>query len=178
VPPSPIHARLAALPARPSADDLAPIADELARACRSRAQPRKSLALHLRNAKGAASPAVLRAVADLVVESLDRTAGSPVAISPVVNGAWIDVSEAARILGLQRPTLTDRLKLPEYRLLYGWPFWDGHQWWFSSVALAPDTRVEFLARMPKQEPAAHVVILPPWCVRQAGAELSGDSAEA
>lgn len=141
-----------------------------------RAQPRKSLALHLRNAKNATSPAVLRAVADLVIESLDRTSSAPAGGPPALIGTWIDVSEAARILGLQRATLTDRLKLSEHRRLYGWPYWDGHQWWFSSVALGPDTRVEFMARMPMQEPAAHVAMLPPWCVREADAQPSTDSA--
>lgn len=164
--PSDVRLRLAALEQQPSADDLTPIVEVLERACRQRAQPRKSLAMHLRNAKGTAAPSVLREVSQRVIELLDR--GAPVAPAPTgaVNGAWVDVAEAARILGLQRATLTERLRQSDYRYLYGWPHWDGHQWWFSTPALDPGTRVEFLSRLPNREPDAHVTMLPPWCSRQ------------
>lgn len=131
-----------------------------------RAQPRKSLALHVRNAKGVVAKAVLNQISERVIELLDRGASAPQAPSRAVTGAWVDISEAARVLGLQRPTLTERLKAAEYRYLYGWPHWDGHQWWFSTHAIDPATRVEFLARLPKREPDAHVAMLPPWCSRQ------------
>ncbi len=163
---SPVRSLLAALPKRPSPEDLTPVVEELARACQERAQPRKSLAMHVRNTKGVVAASTLHDISERVVELLDR--GASIAPSPAraVSGAWVDVSEAARVLSLQRATLTERLKQPEYRYLYGWPHWDGHQWWFSTHALDPATRVEFLARAPKCEPEAHRAMLPSWCSRQ------------
>lgn len=172
---SKLRALLGALPKSPSTDDLSPVAEALAQACGTRAQPRKSLVLYLRNVKNAAPAAVLGALSDLVIESLDRASCVASTTIPATSGAWIDVSEAARVFSLQRATLTERLKLPDYRHLYGWPHWDGHQWWFSSVALNPDTRIEFLARLPKREPDAHVAMLPPWCVRQRAAPEATES---
>lgn len=168
---------LATLPKHPSPDDLAPVAEELARACQGRAQPRKSLALFLRNAKDVAPAAVLRAISEQVIEMIERQITATPAAVPMLQAVWLDINEAARVLVLHRATLTERVKLPEYRYLYGWPYWDGHQWWFSPTALDPATRVEFLARLPKREPDAHVAMLPTWCVRQAAEqETPGASA--
>ena len=170
-----IGALLGALPTRPTGGDLDPVVEELARACQQRAQPRKSLALHLRNARGLAPAAVLGEISERVIEVLDRRACLPAAPRPTIAGAWVDLPEAARILGLQRATLTERLKAPEYRHLYGWPHWDGHQWWFSSAALDPAARAEFMARLPGREPAAHAAMLPPWCRRQDAAPEAIDA---
>ena len=172
--PSKVRSLLAVLPKHPSADDLAPVAEELARMCQQRAQPRKSLAMHLRNAKAAAPAAVVRDVSERVIELLDHSASIAPVPTSAVTGAWVDISEAARVLGLQRATLTERLKAPEYRYLYGWPYWDRHRWWFSTSALDPASRVEFLARLPKREPDAHVAMLPPWCARQGAAADAPD----
>jgi hypothetical protein len=166
---SPVRSLLSALPKHPSPDDLTPVVEEIARACRQRAQPRKSLAMHIRNAKGVVAASILHDISERVVELLDQGASIAPAPARAVSGAWVDVSEGARVLGLQRATLTERLKLPEYRYLYGWPHWDGHQWWLSTQALDPATRVEFLARLPQREPDAHVAMLPSWCSRQPGA---------
>jgi len=161
---------LAQLPERPSGDDLTPVVEVLARLCQQRTQPRKSLAMHIRNAAHSAPAKVLEAIASRVTDLLER--GSPPPAAPVasIGGTWMTISEAARILGLQRATLTDRLRDPQYRYLYGWPHWDGHQWWFSSAAVDPETRVGFLSRLPKSEPDAHANMLPEWCARQSSAE--------
>lgn len=171
-----VHALLTALPKCPSPDDLTPVVEALARACAQRTQPRKSLAMHVRNAKDAASDSILREVSERVTQLLDRGAAiTPVLTRPVI-GAWVDISDAAIVLGLHRETLTERVKQPKYRYLYGWPFWDGHQWWFSTPAIDPTTRVEVLARLPKHEPDAHAAMLPLWCSRQTVAADAPDAA--
>lgn len=163
---SKLRALLTALPTRPSATDLEAIVEELVRACSERRQWRKSVALYMRNAKDAAPQSVLEAISRRVTEHLDSGALIKPAPARPVTGALVDINEAAMVLGLRRETLTERVKLPQYRYLYGWPFWDGHQWWFSSPAIDPGTRAEFLARLPKHEPDAHVAMLPAWCARQ------------
>ena len=159
------------------ADDtsLATVADALAQACRERDQPRKSLASFVRSAKTDVPKRTLDKVWELTIERIDRMVYEAPTPARVPTGIWIDIAEAARILNLQRATLTDRLKQCKYRQLYGWPFWDGHQWWFSSRAVDPATRAEFLATLPAREPIAHVVMLPEWCERngpEEGKELS------
>ncbi len=132
-----------------------------------RAQPRKALALYLRYGKNAAPDAVLCAVKGMVVDLLEQPTLVPATNQPAVTGVWLNIAAAAGVLGLQRTTLTERLRQVRYRYMYGWPYWDGHAWSFSSAALDPASRAEFMARLPKQEPDAHVAMLPDWCERQA-----------
>jgi hypothetical protein len=63
-------------------------------------------------------------------------------------------------------TLLERLREPRFRRLYGWPWWDGHQWSFSPDALDPARRAQHLSMLPDLEPTAHVAMLPPWCERK------------
>lgn len=149
---------------------LAPAADTLAQACRERDQPKKSLASFVRSAKADVPAQMLDRIHELTIERIDRMVFETPKPARLPTGTWIDIADAARILNLQRGTLTDRLKQRKYRHLYGWPFWDGHQWWFSSSAVDPATRAEFLATLPAQEPMAHVVMLPEWCERNGSEE--------
>jgi hypothetical protein len=57
------------------------------------------------------------------------------------------------------------VKLVRFRRLYGWPFWDGHQWWFSFEAIDSATRTAHVAQLPVAEPVAFREMLPPWCER-------------
>lgn len=163
---SSLRAVLAALPQNPTDADLAPAAAELASACRERAQPRKSLALYLRNAADAAPAGVLQSLSANVIELLERGAAEPAAAPPRITGPWADISEAAAALRTRRQTLLDRVKLVRYRRLYGWVFWDGHQWWFPVAALDSTTRAAYMATLPSKEPPAHVAMLPDWCERE------------
>lgn len=163
---SKVRALLTALPKSPSTADLGPVVEELASACSERRQWRKSLALYMRNAKDVAPARVREEITRCVTEVLDSGALIKPTPTRPITGALVDISEAAMALGLRRETLTERVKQPQYRYLYGWPFWDGHQWWFSTPAIDPATRAEFLTRLPKHEPDAHVAMLPTWCSPQ------------
>jgi len=142
---------------------LAPAADALAKACRERDQPKKSLASFVRSAKADVPPQMLDRIHELTIERIDRIVVASPAPAKSPSGVWLDIAGAAGILNLRRATLTDRLKQYKYRQLYGWPFWDGHQWWFSSMAVDPATRAESLATLPAREPIAHAAMLPEWC---------------
>ncbi len=131
--------------------------------------------MHLRNAKDAAPASILQEIWRRANEALESGAVIKPTPTRQITGALVDISEAAMVLGLQRETLTERVKQAKYRYLYGWPFWDGHQWWFSTPAIDPAARAEFLARLPKHEPDAHVAMLPSWCSLQT---LVGDAPNA
>lgn len=162
------------LPARPSADDCARIAELLAEACRARQQPKKALAVTLRHLGPAVSPQVQRLLLDLVSERLTvyRPAAPSEPQAPV--GRWLSLHESAAALDLHPNTLAERLRQPHYRRLYGWPVWDGHQWRFASVAVDPATAIAHLATLPTDEPPAVESMLPAWCHR-GQRTLSGDA---
>lgn len=164
--PSSVGASLASLHQGSTDAELARIAVALAGACRERNQPRKSLALYLRNAARLAPREILDSLSRQVIDLLDQAVTEPAAIAPTVAAPWIDVSEAAAALRTQRKTLLERVKLVRYRHLYGWPFWDGHQWRFSAAALDPATHAAHMATLCSREPTAHVAMLPDWCERQ------------
>jgi hypothetical protein len=78
--------------------------------------------------------------------------------------------ETAAALNLHPNTLAERLRQRQYRHLYGWPIWDGHQWCFASAAVDPATAIAHLATLPTEEPTAVESMLPVWCER---GELTG-----
>ena len=79
-------------------------------------------------------------------------------------GDWYSSAESAARLNIREDTLLRRLDLPENRRRYGYPRWDGFQWWLSSFAIEPETYAAYMATMPAYEPLEE--LLPPWCVRQ------------
>lgn len=160
------RARLAAVPEDATPADLAPLAAELAMRCSAERYPRKSVAAALRHAHSLAPEATveaLRKAVESVIEEQDGENDVPVA---EVSEPFLGIAEAARRLNLSVKTLTERLREVRYRRLYGWPWWDGHQWNFSPAPLDPTGRATYMASLPLEEPAAHTVMLPPWCARE------------
>ena len=61
----------------------------------------------------------------------------------------------------------------EGRYCLGWPWYDGARWYIAEAALEAATRPAFMATLPVEEPAAHVVRLPAWCARWPTMPLAG-----
>lgn len=159
------RARLADLPDDPTAADLQPLAIELVERCSAEAYPKMSIAAALRHARKAAPESTVSLLAELVdaiQAEQENTEPSPPA--PVVEG-FLRLGEASRRLKVSAKMLKERLREVRFRRLYGWPWWDGHQWWFSPAALDPMERAANMASLPYDEPAAYLAMLPPWCER-------------
>ncbi len=80
------------------------------------------------------------------------------------SGEWLGLRAAAARLGIREEVLSERLHRPADRRRYGYPRWDGYQWWFSSLAIDPSTSAAFLASMPTHEGVPE--LLPDWCIRE------------
>lgn len=165
------HERLAALPEDPTPADLQPLADLVAERCGAERYPAKSVAAVFRHACGAAPSTTLSALRQLVDSALATEERADQAVRPARVEGFIGIAEAARRQGISVKVMADRLKEVKYRYLYGWPWWDGHQWWASPAAFDPMQRAVYMAALPETEPAAHVAMLPPWCAR-AGKEAA------
>jgi hypothetical protein len=153
------------LPAQPSPDDCGRIAELLAETCRTRQQPRKALAVTLRHLGPALSPELHRLLSDLVSERLTVSRPAAPSATSEPTGRWLTMHETAAALNLHPNTLAERLRQRQYRRLYGWPIWDGHQWCFASAAVDPATAIAHLATLPTEEPTAVESMLPAWCER-------------
>lgn len=137
-----------------------------------RQQPKKALAVTLRHLGPAVTPHVQQLLQGLVTERLtSRPSASPARIEPSM-GRWLTLHECAAVLELHPNTLAARLRQLQYRRLYGWPLWDGHQWRFAAAAVDPATAVAHLATLPSVEPAAVESMLPDWCERRQRVGLS------
>jgi hypothetical protein len=159
-------ARLAALPEDPTRECIEPLAADLAARCASESYPRKSVAAVLRHAKSVCAESTVAALREMVFAALSESSELAPIRNPPVIAPFIGIAEAARRLGITVKTLSERVREVRYRWLYGWPFWDDHQWNFSPDALDPALHAQHTATVPNQEPAAHVAMLPPWCLRQ------------
>jgi hypothetical protein len=159
------RARLAALPDDTTTSDLHPLATELVARCSAESYPKKSISAALRHARAVAPESIILLLAELVeaVQAEQETAEQPAALPPVE--AFVGLGEASRRLKVSAQVLKERLREVKFRRLYGWPWWDGHQWWFSAAALDPMQRAVHMATLPHDEPPAHVAMLPPWCER-------------
>jgi hypothetical protein len=161
-----LRPRLAALPDHPTADELKPIARELARSCAAEQYPQKSLSATLRHLRPLVTDATLSALTELARTELSDSSPASHATPPQPAEGFIGLAEASRRVNLAPTTLLERLREPRFRRLYGWPWWDGHQWTFSPDAVDPARRAQHLATLPDHEPSAHVDMLPPWCERE------------
>lgn len=155
--------RLSALPEDVTTAELEPLARELADRCSAESYPKKSIAAVLRHARKVAPDTTVEAIRELAETALAEREGEEETNSPPLAETFVGIGEAARRLQISVKTLADRLREVRYRRLYGWPWWDGHQWNFSPVALDTARRAAHAATLPWDEPAAHVALLPSWC---------------
>ena len=161
-----LHDRIRGLAEEASHHDIEPVAHAIADRCRSALHPLKSLGAVLRHQRGF--------VSDELLNRLGASAASAIRADAIVSAVthptalpFIGIGEAARRLGVSAKSLAERLRDPRYRRLYGWPWWDGHQWFFSPAALDPAERSKHLDDLPYREPAAHAAMLPAWCAPDA-----------
>jgi hypothetical protein len=161
------RARLADLPVDVTPADLQPLAIELVERCSVEAYPKMSVAAVLRHARRVAPEATVSILSELVdALQVEQEEAEPPAAAPVVEG-FIGLGEASRRLKVSPKVLKERLREVKFRRLYGWPWWDGHQWWFSPAALDSMQRAAHMEHLPYNEPAAYLDMLPPWCERAA-----------
>lgn len=155
--------RLADLPDDVTAADLQPLAIELVERCSVESYPKMSIAAALRHARKVAPKSTVSLLGELVdsVQAQQEEADQP-RLEAVVEG-FIGLGEASRRLKVSAKKLKERVREVKYRRLYGWPWWDGHQWWFSPAALDPKQRAAQMATLPYDEPRAYVDVLPSWC---------------
>ena len=158
-----IRARLQNLGERATTEDLEDLAEEVASRCRQAAYPTKSAAAAMLHIKKVLPDESAHVLEGLVGRSLARVRNVETAEPPAMSPGFVGLGEAARRLGLSVQTLAGRLRYTAYRRLYGWPWWDRHQWHFSPQALDPACRASFLAALPEQEPEPQVAMLPEWC---------------
>lgn len=159
------RARLADLPDDVTAADLQPLAIELVQRCSAEAYPKMSIAAVLRHARKDAPACTVSLLAELVeAVQAEQEDTEPTASAPVVEG-FVGLGEASRRLKVSPAKLKERLREVKFRRLYGWPWWDGHQWSFSPAALDPVDRAATMATLPYDEPAAYLALLPDWCER-------------
>lgn len=150
------------LPPNATPEDMRPVAREVARAASLRDCPGKSIAQACRSAVRAECPlpvvATLRAQA---AEELDiiRTSGS-VAHATMPAGNWLSVEQTAAMLQKMPRTIREWLETEEGRRRLGWPWFDGREWQIPEPAINPDSRAEYMARQPAEEPSAHRASLP------------------
>jgi hypothetical protein len=159
------RARLANVPDDATPADLQSLATELVERCSGEAYPKKSVAAALRHARKDARESTVSLLGELVEGLLaeQQENNEPVA-APGVEG-FIGLGEASRRLKISVRALKERLRDVKFRRLYGWPWWDAHQWWFSPAALDPIQRAAYMAQLPFDEPATYQAMLPPWCQR-------------
>jgi hypothetical protein len=161
-----LRSRLADLPDNPTAAELKPIARGLARSCAAERYPQKSLAATLRHLRPLVTDSMLATLGEIARTELEDSSPASHSTPPQLAEGFIGLAEASRRLNLAPNTLLERLREPRFRKLYGWPWWDGHQWTFSPDAVDPALRAQHLATLPDHEPSAHVDMLPPWCERE------------
>jgi hypothetical protein len=159
------RARLAELPDDATPADLQSLATELVERCSAEAYPKMSIAAALRHARRDTPRSTIALLSGLVEGLLaEQEENKEPAAAPAVEG-FIGLGEASRRLKISAKSLKERLREVKFRRLYGWPWWDGHQWWFSPAALDPIQRAAYMAQLPFDEPATHQDMLPPWCQR-------------
>jgi hypothetical protein len=162
--------RILALPRTTTDQELAALADDIARECAAKPKPRVAAAtvwVHARR-RSACEEVVTRLKA-MVDERLDHAAGvAPPAPPAAPREGFSDVETAAIAYGLRKDTLAERLRYVRWRRLYGWAFWDGHSWQLPVAAYDLILRNAFLSQQPAEEPGAHVRLLPSWCERVDG----------
>lgn len=156
--------RLAKVSENPSTADLQPFADELAQRCAAERYPLKSVAAVLRHARAVVPEATVSLLSELVQHALTDSRGEVPHEEPPLE-PFLGIGEASRRLAISPKTLHERLREVRYRRLYGWAWWDGHQWCFSPAAIDPLLRAQYMAALPDTEPNAHAAMLPPWCDR-------------
>ena len=160
-----LKARLTALPEDAAISDLQPLAAELVQRCSAESYPRKSVSAFLRHARPHVAEPAMSVFAGLAEAALEDEQEAPTSPAPAIAEPFLGIGEAARRLNVSVKTMAERLREVRYRRLYGWPWWDGHQWSFSPAAVDPVARPGFMATLPENEPAAHVAMLPSWCER-------------
>ena len=157
-----LHERIRGLAQDADQREIESVAQAIADRCRSAPRPLKSLGAVLRHQR-AILPAELFERLETSATSALRAVTTEPALACAIAHPFIGIGEAARRLGVSAKTLAERLRDPRYRRLYGWPWWDGHQWFFSPDALDPAERAKHIAALPEREPAAHAAMLPVWC---------------
>lgn len=130
-----------------------------------KAVPLKSIAALLRAHRTDARLSA-RVVEDLTARAAELLP-APTAATTLVEREHVPTRVAAKLVGEDPNALHQRMICPDMRALYGWPFWDGHQFRFPLLALRAGTRPTFLSSLPAVEPAPIAVTLPTWCRRQA-----------
>ena len=165
-----LHEQIRGLSEETDEREIDAVARAIADRCRSARHPFKSLAAVLRHQRGTIPINVFDRLA-AIAESALRHIKIESSVSVAAAIPFVGLGEAARRLGLSAKTLAERLRDPQYRRLYGWPWWDGHQWFFSPAALDPAERAKHLADLPEAEPAAHAAMLPVWCAPDATPSL-------
>lgn len=134
----------------------------MARRAAAARSPRHSLAASLRHLEKRLPAEVCHEVRRLAEAQLPEPRPALSLVSR--ERSWLGIDEAAAVLGISPRTLLQRLKYPQMRRLYGWPFWDGSGWHFAPAALDPNTAASFRATLPELEPFGN---LPVWCSRDA-----------
>lgn len=150
------------LPPNATPEDMRPVAREIARAASLRDCPGKSLEQALRSAKKAECPAHLVALLRLqAAEELDivRSIGV-LQHAPTPDGDWLSVEQTAGKLRKSTRTIRDWLETEDGRRRLGWPWFDGREWQIPEPAINPDSRAEYMNRLPADEPRAHRASLP------------------
>ena len=171
--------RLAALPDDPTASDLQPLAEEIASRCRVEPYPRKSVAAVLRHARPALSETTAATLEECVWSALDGAAKENVEQKRKEGSSqpWPGLVTVSKARGISAEALAGQLRIVRYRRLYGWPWWDGHRWSFNPAIIDPMLCARYMADLPDDEPAAHVAMLPEWCLR-ADSEPEGSESAA
>ena len=138
------------------------MAREIARAASLRDCPGKSIAQACRSAVKAECPlpvvATLRAQAAEELEIL--LAAGALQLAPTPAGDWLSVEQTAVMLRKMPRTIREWLETEEGRRRLGWPWFDGREWQIPEPAINPDSRAEYMARQPAEEPSAHRASLP------------------
>lgn len=166
------------LPNEPTDTDLSALVKLLADVA-SRAPKRAAasvMALLRHGAPESLPGAVRQRLAELAVLEVRARRGRPSSSQgehqPVL-GSWFSLAHAAARLELREDTLNRRLDRPENRRRYGYPRWDGYQWWLSSPMVEPETSATFLAALPDREPLEE--LLPDWCIREGHTKAPRDA---
>jgi hypothetical protein len=152
--------------------DLDRIADAVAAHARQARSPGRSVAAYCRHLRargvGAERAAEIQAAVGAVL-ARDAATGPAHADARGAAGEWLTAEGAAHRLGMLPRTFLQRLALPRFRRLYGWPWWDGSRWYVPGPALDPAVAAAFRAGLPEREPFSN---LPAWCETDDGGDAA------